>query len=35
MAEWDVLLKDQHEGYISPGASFERHRQVIADNANR
>jgi DNA invertase Pin-like site-specific DNA recombinase len=32
MAEWDVLLKDQHEGYIS-WSEFERHQQVIADNA--
>jgi DNA invertase Pin-like site-specific DNA recombinase len=32
MAEWDVLLKDQHEGYIS-WREFERHQQVIADNA--
>src|SRR5260370_37790321 len=32
LAEWDVLLKDQHEGYIS-WSEFERHQQVIADNA--
>ncbi len=32
MTEWDVLLKDQHEGYIS-WSEFERHQQVIADNA--
>jgi DNA invertase Pin-like site-specific DNA recombinase len=32
MAEWDVLLKDQHEGYIS-WSEFERNQQVIADNA--
>jgi len=32
MAEWDVLLKDQHEGYIS-WSEFERHQQVIANNA--
>jgi hypothetical protein len=32
LAEWDVLLKDQHEGYIS-WSEFERNRQVIADNA--
>ena len=32
MAEWDVLLKDQHDGYIS-WSEFERNQQVIADNA--
>ena len=32
LAEWDVLLKDQHEGYIS-WSEFERTQQVIADNA--
>jgi hypothetical protein len=32
MAEWDVLLKDQHEGYISWN-EFERNQQVIANNA--
>ena len=32
MSEWDVLLKDQHEGYIS-WSEFERTQQVIADNA--
>jgi DNA invertase Pin-like site-specific DNA recombinase len=32
LAEWDVLLKDQHEGYIS-WAEFERNQRVIADNA--
>jgi DNA invertase Pin-like site-specific DNA recombinase len=31
-AEWDVLLKDQHEGYIS-WSQFERNQRVIADNA--
>jgi DNA invertase Pin-like site-specific DNA recombinase len=31
-AEWDVLLKDQHEGYIS-WEEFERNQRVIADNA--
>jgi DNA invertase Pin-like site-specific DNA recombinase len=31
-AEWDVLLKDQHEGYIS-WAEFERNQRAIADNA--
>ena len=32
LAEWDVLLKDQHEGYIS-WSEFERNQRVIADNA--
>jgi len=32
LAEWDVLLKDQHEGYIS-WAEFERNQHVIANNA--
>ena len=32
LAEWDVLLKDQHEGYISWSA-FEQNQRVIADNA--
>jgi DNA invertase Pin-like site-specific DNA recombinase len=32
LAEWDVLLKDQHESYIS-WAEFERNQQVIANNA--
>src|SRR5499425_3621340 len=32
MAEWDVLLKDQHEGYIS-WSEFERNQRVIANNA--
>ena len=32
LAEWDVLLKDQHQGYIS-WAEFERNQRVIADNA--
>lgn len=31
-AEWEVLLKDQHEGYIS-WSEFERNQRVIADNA--
>ena len=30
--EWDVLLKDQHEGYIT-WAEFERNQRVIANNA--
>jgi hypothetical protein len=32
LAEWDVLLKDQHEGYIT-WDEFERNQRVIADNA--
>src|SRR5215207_1067916 len=32
MSEWDVLLKDQHESYIS-WSEFERTQRVIADNA--
>src|SRR5712675_974474 len=32
LAEWDVLLKDQHDGYIS-WVEFERNQQVIANNA--
>ncbi len=32
VAEWDVLLKDQHEGYITWN-EFERNQRVIADNA--
>jgi recombinase/recombinase-like zinc beta ribbon protein len=32
LAEWDVLLKDQHEGYIS-WTEFETNQRVIADNA--
>jgi DNA invertase Pin-like site-specific DNA recombinase len=31
-AEWDVLLKDRHESYIS-WEEFERNQRVIADNA--
>jgi DNA invertase Pin-like site-specific DNA recombinase len=30
--EWDVLIKDQHEGYIT-WDEFERNQRVIADNA--
>ena len=30
--EWDVLLKDQHEGYIT-WSEFERNQRMIADNA--
>jgi DNA invertase Pin-like site-specific DNA recombinase len=32
LAEWDVLIKGQHEGYITWEA-FERNQRVIADNA--
>jgi len=32
LADWDVLLKDQHEGYIT-WSEFEWNQQVIADNA--
>lgn len=32
LAEWDVLLKDQHEGYIT-WKEFERNQRVISDNA--
>src|SRR5260221_304848 len=32
LAEWDVLLKDQHEGYIT-WSEFERNQRVIANNA--
>jgi DNA invertase Pin-like site-specific DNA recombinase len=32
LTEWDVLLKDQHEGYIS-WVEFERNQRVIANNA--
>ena len=31
-SEWDVLIKDHHEGYIS-WAEFERNQRVIANNA--
>jgi DNA invertase Pin-like site-specific DNA recombinase len=31
-SEWDVLLKDQHEGYITWN-EFERNQRVIANNA--
>jgi DNA invertase Pin-like site-specific DNA recombinase len=33
IAEWDVLIKDHHEGYISWDA-FERNQRIIADNAS-
>ena len=32
LADWEVLLKDQHEGYIT-WSEFERNQQLIADNA--
>src|SRR5262245_22750396 len=32
LAKWDVLLKDQHEGYIT-WEEFERNQRVISDNA--
>ena len=32
MAEWDVLIKDHHEGYIN-WEDFERNQSVIANNA--
>ena len=31
-AEWDVLLKDQHEGYLTWG-EFERNQRGITNNA--
>jgi excisionase family DNA binding protein len=32
-SEWEVLLPDHHEGYLS-WAEFERNQRLIADNAN-
>lgn len=32
-AEWEVLILDHHEGYIS-WAEYERNQRLIADNAN-
>ena len=32
MAEWDVLIKDHHEGYLT-WEEFERNQRVIANNA--
>jgi hypothetical protein len=32
VAEWDVLIKDHHEGYIT-WEQFERNQRVIANNA--
>jgi hypothetical protein len=31
-SDWEVLLKDQHEGYIT-WSEFERNQHVIANNA--
>jgi Recombinase len=31
--DWDVLIKDHHQGYIS-WAEFERNQRLITDNAN-
>ena len=31
--DWDVLIQDHHEGYVS-WEEFERNQRVIADNAN-
>ncbi|MER9927464.1 hypothetical protein NKJ84_32515 [Mesorhizobium sp. M0048] len=33
MAEWDVLIKDHHEAYIT-WDEFERYLRVISNNAN-
>ena len=33
VTEWDVLLKEQHEGYIT-WDEFEKNQRVIANNAN-
>src|SRR6516165_10536448 len=32
--EWDVLIKEHHEGYIT-WEDFERNQRLMADNANR
>ena len=32
-AEWDVLIGDHHDGYVS-WEEFERNQRLIADNAN-
>jgi DNA invertase Pin-like site-specific DNA recombinase len=32
--EWDVLIKERHEGYVS-WEEFERNQRLMADNANR
>ena len=31
--EWDVLIVEHHEGYVS-WSEFERNQRLIADNAN-
>jgi excisionase family DNA binding protein len=33
-ADWDVLIRDHHEGYIS-WEEYERHQHIINGNANR
>jgi Recombinase/Recombinase zinc beta ribbon domain len=32
-AEWEVLIKDHHDGYVTL-EEFERNQELIADNAN-
>jgi hypothetical protein len=32
-SDWEVLIKDHHEGYIT-WAEFERNQRLITDNAN-
>ena len=32
-ADWDVLIRDHHEGYV-PWDEYERNQRLIADNAN-
>lgn len=32
-SDWEILIKDHHEGYIT-WADFERNQRLIADNAN-
>ena len=32
-SDWEILIKDHHEGYIT-WAEFERNQRLIADNAN-
>jgi excisionase family DNA binding protein len=33
-SEWEVLIKEHHEGYIT-WEDFERHQRLMADNTNR
>ena len=33
-ADWEVLIRDHHEGYVA-WEEFERNQRLIADNANR